>query len=156
MDGGQIHPAGQKGRVHDPVKQSRKCLHDLVRGGRGAAQMLRSMGGFGDLAAIPVHGDLPAVCLPPSGICQIFPVIAHGQHHLVCDQTFFHQLQGQSVSHLPDHVPRLLEIVGRLEHLTGSHALFLRAVGLDVRNGTWLPSPGMVDEELRVDAEHPV
>ena len=66
MDGGQIHPAGQKGRVHDPVKQSRKCLHDLVRGGRGAAQMLRSMGGFGDLAAIPFHGDLPRG-FPPSG-----------------------------------------------------------------------------------------
>ena len=40
-----------------------------------------------------------------------------------------------------------------LQHLPGADARGSRAIGFDIRHGTGLPAPGMVNQQFSIDAE---
>ena len=111
---------------------------------------------LGDLPAIAISGHRAAVALTAAWVVQILPVVAHGEYQLVGHQPFVHQIQGQGVRHLPHHQPGFLEVVGTLQDLPGDDTFVLRLIGFHVRNSAGLPAPGMVDQNLRIDAEQPV
>ena len=108
---------------------------------------------LGNLPPVAVGGDLPVVGLRPCGVRQILDVIAHGQHNLIRQQPLVHQIQHQGIRHLPGHQLGLLKIVGVLQHLAGADGIGFGPVGLDVRHGAAFPAPGVVNQQLRVDAE---
>ena len=110
------------------------------------------MGVLGDLPSVAVRHGL-AVIAAAGGVLD---VVAHRQRELVGDQALFQEVQGDGLRHLPHHPSGLLVIIGALQDLAGADAVGLRPVRLDVSHPAGLPAPGVVDEELGVDAEHPV
>ena len=64
-----------------------------------------------------------------------------------------YQIQRQQIGHFPHDQPRFVKGIGLLQHLAGADAVGGGAVGLDVRQRAGFPTPGVVDEQLRVDAE---
>ena len=74
------------------------------------------------------------------------------------DDTVRHQIFGdqfdtQLVGHFPDDQAGFFIIIGLGQDLAGLHRMADRCEGLDPGHGTGLQSPGVVDQELRVDAE---
>ena len=87
-------------------------------------------------------------------IRQILYIVSHRQHQLIGHQSFIHQIQRQQIGHLPDHHPGFFIFVRILQHLTGDYTVVLRLVRLNLRDRTGLPAPGVIDQKLRIDAEH--
>ena len=108
---------------------------------------------LGDLPPVAVGGNRAMVGRIAGGVDQIFPVVAHGQHQLVGHQVFVHQVQRQLVSHFPHDEPCLVGGRSAVQYLAAAAAVGGGLVGLDVRNGAGFPAPGVVDEQLGVDAE---
>ena len=113
------------------------------------AQIDGAVGVLGDLAAVAVNGDLAAVC---SG-GHILNIVTHGQHHLIGDKTVFHQIQHQPLRHFADNEAGLVEGIRVMQYLPGADTAGLGLVGLDVGNGTRLPAPCVVDQQLGIDPE---
>ena len=86
---------------------------------------------------------------------QLF-LIAYGQHHLVCHETFIHQLQRQIFCHFLNDDLCFFCGIGALQHLTGTKAVVFRLIRFDLRNGAWLPAPGMINQQLSIDAKHAI
>ena len=87
---------------------------------------------------------------------QVFDIIAHRQHHLLGHQPFIDQLQHKGIRHLAYNQPRLVKFGGAVQYLPAADAGGRRLVCLDVRKGTRLPPPCMVDQQLGVGAEQAV
>ena len=87
---------------------------------------------------------------------QAFPVIAETQRDLLRDQALSDKVQHQQLRHFADDGSRPLIIIRLLQHLTGGQTVVLRPVGLDRRDLCRLPAPGVVDQQLGIDAEGPV
>ena len=66
------------------------------------------------LSAVVIHGHRAFVGRQTLGIRQIFPVVAHGQHDLICGQPLVHQIQYQKVCHLPHHQLSHFRIIGAM------------------------------------------
>jgi len=109
---------------------------------------------------VDVLGDLPSVAvrhgLAVIAAGGVLDVVAHCQGELVGDQTLLQKVQSDSLRHLPRDPSGLLVVVGALQDLAGADTVGLRPVRLDVSHPAGLPAPGVVDEELGVDTEHPV
>ncbi len=114
------------------------------------------MGMFWHLPAISVPGHLSPIISLSGTATEIFYVIPHREHHLVRHNPVVHQIQHQHVHHLFHYQPGLLEIIRALEYLPGAKAGGFRPVRLDIRNRTGFPAPGMVNQQFRIDAKHPI
>ena len=146
-------PPHQQILIYNPVKQLCRSIHDLL-GGRGILPEIEgAMGVFWDPAAIVIPHNLPVIPFSPLGILQILDVIAHRDNKLVGDQPLFHQIQREEVRHFPEHQPRLVRLIGLMQHLSRSQAVVLRPVCFDRRDGAGLPAPRVVDEKFRIFAE---
>ena len=111
------------------------------------------MGVFWNSPSITVNSNFTFILLPPDRVRQIFNVISYSQSHLVCHKSFLYQIQRQQICHLMNYKSGLFTGVGALQHLAGAHAVIFRAICLDIRNRTGFPTPGMVDQKLRVHPE---
>ena len=110
-----------------------------------------AVGVLGNLATIMVGGDGAGVS--NAGRRQAGGIVPDGQVDLVGHQPLIHQIQNQFFRHFPHHQPGLFIGVGGGQHLAGAEGAALRLIRLDVGNRGRLPAPGMVDEQLGVDAE---
>ena len=106
---------------------------------------------LGDLASVPVCVHRAAV-FRSEARC----IVAHREHHLIGDKSFFHKLKDQPIRHFPDDDPGVVESIRLGEHLPNAHAVGLWAIGLDLFDRAGLPAPGVIDQQLGVDAEKPV
>ena len=147
------HPAYGQSGIDDAVVQFQNRIGDQLCGGRPAVQIDRAVGVLWDLPSIAVGGDFASVAASDFWICQVVPVVADGEGHLIGNQPFFNQFQREQIRHLPDDQPSFVKIIGALEHLPGTDAVVFRPVGFDQIDGGGFPAPGMVDEQLGIDAE---
>ena len=108
---------------------------------------------FGDRPAIVVSGDGTVIVFPDIWVFQILNVISNRQNELVSHLPFIYQVEGQHICHFPYYESCFLPRVGRLQNLPGGDAVGAGLVRLDLVDGTRLPAPGMVDQQLRVDAK---
>ena len=152
----QIQPPHQQVPVHNAVIQRRDSLHDLPGRGGVPRQIFRAMGVLGDLASVHIRGHSTVILLAALRVGQVFNIIAHRQHHLLGHQPFIHQLQHKGIRHLAYYQPCLVKFGGAVQHLPAADAGGRRLVCLDVRKGTRLPPPCMVDQQLGVGAEQAV
>ena len=127
-------------------------IRDAPGGGGFPGEVGRPVGVLGDLPAVAVRHGLTVI----AAAGRVLDVIAHRQRELVSDQALFQEVQGDGLRHLPNDPSGLLVIIGALQNLAGADTVGLRPVRLDVLHPAGLPAPGVVDEELGVDAEHPV
>jgi hypothetical protein len=109
---------------------------------------------FGTLRPYQSVRYLPVILRTDSGIGETLAVVAHREDDLVAHEMLVHQVERQRVRHLADHHSAFVRRIGTLQHLTAAQGVGLRLVGFDVVHRHRLPSPGMVDDELRVDTEH--
>ena len=147
------NPTHQKIRIYNVVVEFQHRFYDLLCGGGVGFKIGGAVGVFRDFSPIAVGGNLPVIIFPQGRFFQVVDIIANGKDHLVGNQPFVHQIQNQKIRHLLHHQPGLSKHIGTLEHLAGADAVVLRFVGLDIRDGTGLPSPGVVDQKFRVDAK---
>ena len=110
------------------------------------------MGVLGDLPAIAVCHGLAVV----AAACGVFNVVSHCQGQLIRYQFLFQQIQRDGLRHLPYNQPCFLKGIRALENLSRADAVRFRPVCLDILHTARLPAPCVVDEELSVDAEHPI
>ena len=94
----------------------------------------------------PFGGALP---VPGATLARI----AHEQGEVGAGHALVHEVEHERVRHLAQHHARLLELVVPREHLAAPDGVGARPVRLDLLDGAGLDSPGMVDEQLRVDAK---
>ena len=86
-------------------------------------------------------------------IFQTFSVVVDRYYELAGNKTSRHQFQRHSLRHFPYYHTCFLEGVGRLEHLSAAEGVCCRSVCLYRFYGTRLPSPGVVDEQFRINAK---
>ena len=80
--------------------------------------------------------------------------IAQGKGHGLRNQPPVRKLQTKSIRHLLHHQTAFLVAIVPRQHLPAGDGAVFRAVRLDIRHGHALPSPGMIDQKLRVHTEH--
>ena len=117
--------------IHDPVVEFGDLFyHNLARvGGK-------------------IHGNCTV-----SGLRLHLVGVAHLKGHGLGDQILFDHFKGEKLHHLLHDEPSLLKAVIPHEHLAPGEGVALRLVSLDVLNGGGFQPPGVVYEELRIDAE---
>ena len=120
------------------------------------AQPLRAVRGLRDRPPVRVGRDRAVIGPAQLRPGQALAVVADAQHELVGHEPLSHQIQCQRVGHLQQHEPGLVKDIRLLQHLPGAEAVRLRAVGLDIGDRARLPAPRVVDQQLRLHAEHPV
>ena len=120
------------------------------------AEVGSAVGMFGDPAPVIVCRDFPAVLRANGRIGEAADVVTDGQDQLVSHQLLVHEAEGDGVRHLMDDRSGLVRLVGAMEDLRIAEGPVLGLVGLDGSHGAGLPAPGVVDEELGVDAEEVV
>ena len=111
---------------------------------------------LGNLSAVMVDSNRPGISHAAVRIGQIGGVISHGQDQLIGYEMFFHEIEHQLVGHLAGDQFSFDKFIRLLQNLTGTDAVALRFVCLDLRDGDRLPAPSVIDEQFSVDAEHPV
>ena len=79
---------------------------------------------------------------------------AQGKGHGFRNQPPVRQLQTERVRHFLHHQKTLFVAVVPRQYLPAGNGAAFRAVCLDVRHGHALPPPGVIDQKLRVHAEH--
>ena len=82
--------------------------------------------------------------------------IAQRKSHGFRNQSTVRKLQTKSVRHLLHHQTAFLVGIVPRQYLSAGNGAVFRTVCLDIRHGHAFPSPGMIDQKLRVHAEHPV
>ena len=107
-------------------------------------------------SAITIYRDFTMIMICDLRNLQVVNIIANSQHDLICDQLFFHQIHCQLFCHFPDYDLGLHKIRGAMQYLAGADTVSLRSIGFDQVHGHRLIPPGMIDQKLRIDAEHPV
>ena len=105
---------------------------------------------FGNLPAVEVRHDLAAEI----AACGVFNVVADRQRKLVGHKAFFKQVHCDGLCHFAHDEARFIVRIRTLQNLPGADAVCLRPVRFDVFHPARLPAPGVVDEQLCVDAEH--
>ena len=105
---------------------------------------------LGDFPAVAVRHDLAAEI----AACGVFNVVADRQRELVGHEALFKQIHCDGLCHLAHDEARFIVRIRALQNLPGADAVRLRPVRFDVLHPAWFPAPGMVDEQLCVDAEH--
>ena len=113
-----------------------RSLHCIVIDVSGAVSML------GILSSIVIHGHRAGILLS-SVASEALPVVSDIQYDL-------HQQFG----HLADDQAALIEIIRAVQNLSGRNTVRGRSVLLDDVYRYGLPAPGMVDNQLCVDAEN--
>ena len=108
---------------------------------------------FGHQAPVPVPHDLPLVVLPDLRDLQALHIVADSQYDVVRHEMLIHEFEAQLVHHLLHDKFSLGGAIGAVKDLSFSDTVLRRPVGLDLRDRTGLPPPGVVDQKLRVDAE---
>ena len=111
------------------------------------------MGVLGNFPPIGIRHHLALVFAANLRPGQALHVVADGEGQLVGGQALFHQIQGELVCHLPNHQAGFLPGIRAGQHLAGADGIGSGPIGLDIRNGAGLPAPGVVNQQLCVDAE---
>ena len=73
---------------------------------------------LGYRAAVAVLFDRAVIAPPPCRVGQVFDVVADRDNDLVGDVALVYQVERKQVGHFAQHEPRLIRLVGALEHLT--------------------------------------
>ena len=84
---------------------------------------------------------------------DVFDVIAHVQHNLVRQEFLGDEVQYHLVGHLPDDEPCLLIRVGAVKHLAAADARGGRTIRFNGFHRAGLIAPGVVNQELGIDAK---
>ena len=147
MTGCHIDAADEQFWIDDAVIQFTCDLQNFFGGGGMSAEISRSVSVLRGGASVSVGGGF-------SGVAFIGSVITDGQHDLIGDKILVYQVKYQKVGHLPHNQLRFLSSVRLLQNLTGTDAVRFRLVCLDFLDRARFPAPGMVDQQLRIDAEH--
>lgn len=124
-----------------------RSLHCIVIDVSGAVSML------GILSSIVIHGHRAGILLS-SVASEALPVVSDIQYDLLCYQPLPDQIQHQQFGHLADDQAALIEIIRAVQNLSGRNTVRGRSVLLDDVYRYGLPAPGMVDNQLCVDAEN--
>ena len=72
------------------------------------------------LTAIVVRYDIAVVAGANFRVGQGLDVIAYGQHQLVCDEAFAHQVESYGVRHLANYDPCFLKCIGLCQDLSAA------------------------------------
>ena len=139
-------------------------IHLLLEGGHQPLQDQRfAVGGEAQAhGAVGVLGVRPAVIIQRHGaavigVCvQGFGVKGNrpGQHGGF--QVLIHQVGAEQVGHFLEHQQPFLVGIGPGQHLACVQAAVIGLVVFDIAQARGLDAPGVVDEQLRVDAEQVV
>ena len=108
------------------------------------------MGGLRNRTSVKINDRLAVV----NALVHVFAVITHRKHHALCHKVVFHQAHRDRIHHLAHHQARLLEGIRILQHLPLAHALRARFRLLDIGNRARFVTPRMVNQQLRIHAEH--
>ena len=100
--------------------------------------------------AVKVDRDLPVIF---RAVLQALIVVADPPGDTPADDVFFKHLRTEELDHLRERDPGLWIGIGLRQDLAVGNAVVLCAVALDVLHGHRLDPPGMVDQDLSVDAE---
>ena len=111
---------------------------------------------FGHCTSVVVCRHRTCIACFALGVGQVHRVVVDGQHQLVCHQLFRKETKRHGICHLLQNNLRLGPFVGLLQHLSAAEGVRLRTVGLDIIDGTRLPPPGMIDEQLSTHAKQAV
>ena len=148
--GADAQPADQQVPIHDPVIEAANRSQQIVGGG-GVVKVFCANRMLGDLPPVAVGGHWPLIAMIFHR--EIFNIVADCEHQLIGGQSLIHQVQGQSVRHLPHDQSGFLKRIGALEHLAGDDTFMLRLIRFYIRDGTGFPSPCVINEQFGVDAE---
>ena len=108
------------------------------------------MRGFRNRASVKIHHRLAGV----NPLVDILAVVTYREHHALRHQIVFNKTHRDRIHHLAHHQARLLEGIRILQHLPLAHTLGSRFCILDVGDGAGLVTPGMIDQQFRIHAEH--
>ena len=106
-----------------------------------------------DFPAIVVGRYFTLICCPCIFIGQTGCIIADGQHELVCNHPFVKQVESGAFRHFPDYHTGFPYRVWLLEHLPAAERVRCRLIGFYKFHRARLPSPGMVYQQLCIDAK---
>ena len=81
------------------------------------SQIDRAMSMFGNFPTIIIYRNLTFIPASYSGIRKAVSVISDRQHHLVCHQLLFHQIQNKQIRHFPNDKLCPVIIIRALEYL---------------------------------------
>ena len=87
---------------------------------------------------------------------DVLYVIADSKHYLVGGKPLLHEAEREAVCHLAHHQPCLGSRIRLLQDLARADAACARPVLLDIPDRAGFPAPGMVNQQLGIDAEEPV
>ena len=93
------------------------------------------------------------ILLSPVGIVQILNIITNCQHDLVRYKLLIHQIQNHLIRHLFYDQFCFFKIIRTMKYLSGANTVHFRFVGLNHFHGTGFIPPGMVDQQLCINAK---
>ena len=105
-------------------------------------------------SSVTVRFDLAPITDP--GIRQVLNIIPYREHHLIGDKFLIHQIQDEKIRHLAHDEFCLFKIIRTLQDLSTAQTVRLRLIGLDQIHGHRFIPPGMIDQKLRIHAEHTI
>ena len=107
-----------------------------------------------DFPAIVVGRYFTLICCPCIFIGQTGCIIADGQHELVCNHPFVRGRSRAALSAISRTTTRAFRYrVWLLEHLPAAERVRCRLIGFYKFHRARLPSPGMVYQQLGIDAK---
>ena len=108
---------------------------------------------FRYLPSVVILHDSSVILFASLRIGEIFYIIANRDNDLICDKSLVHQVQNEKVSHLAENELGFLGSVGLVQNLTGAETVCAWPICFDCFNGARLPTPRMVNQQLRIFAE---
>ena len=103
---------------------------------------------LGNFAAVSIYRYFTVVVF-----VHTLYIVSNRQHHLIADQTFIYQIQGDLIGHFPYHQTGFGYGIGTVQHLSGADTAGFRPISFDVGNGAGLHAPGVVDEQFCIDTK---
>ena len=111
--------------------------------------MLRS------LTPVIIRHNLALIFSHPLRIVEIFNIVINCKDDRVCHQTFFDKIKYEQICHLPHDQPAFFVFVRPHQHLPLTEAVILRNISLHIGHSDRLPTPGVIDKQLRIHTEKP-
>ena len=110
----------------------------------------RTVGRFRNRAPVKIHHSLAVV----NPLVHVLAVVTDGQHHALRNQVMLDQSHRDGIDHLAHHEPRLIKGVRVLQDLSFASAATAGLRLLDIGNRAGFVTPGMVNQDFRIHAEH--
>lgn len=108
------------------------------------------------LSAVKIGFNFTRIRFTSADIVQIFNIITNRKHQLVCNKPFLNKVKSKIIRHFSDNYSCLFKFIGHLKHLTRAYAVCFGLICFYFRNGAWLPTPCVVNQQFSIDTEEPV